>query len=135
MFSKLRDESGQWTLIGLLVAVAVGLVIMTVVLLPRLNPKNSEAVKEGLVNPKPGQTVVGASLDKARQTECNSNIRQIKTALEYYKAENGQYPASLQDLRMKISESFFTCPATKQPYQYDPNTGQVRCTTQGHEGF
>jgi len=134
MMSRLRNESGQWTLVGLMVAIAVGFVILFVVLLPRLTP-GERAVKEGLVKPKEGQTVIGASLDKAKETSCSSSLRQIRMAIDYYKAENGQPPATLQDLKMPTSGSFYTCPATGQPYRYDPNSGTVSCSTPGHGGF
>jgi hypothetical protein len=134
MLSRLRDESGQWTLIGTMVAIAVGFFILFVVLLPRLTP-GRQAEKEGLVKPKEGQTVIGASIDKAKQTACSSNLRQIRMAIDYYKAENGQPPPSLQALKLPTSGTFYTCPATGLPYHYDPNSGTVSCPTPGHQGF
>lgn len=137
MLSRLRDERGSWTLIGLLVAVAVGLAIFVFVLMPRVIPegKNSQAVKEGLVQPKEGQTVVGASMDKAKETDCSSRIRQIRMSIEQYKAENGNAPATLQDMKLPVAAYFYTCPANGQAYQYDGASGAVTCPTPGHNGF
>jgi type II secretory pathway pseudopilin PulG len=131
MFSRLRDESGNWTLIGLLVAVAIGTVLVVFVLLPMMSP-GSRAEKEGLIKPKAGQTVVGASMDKGKETECMSNLRQIRMSIDASRAAGEQLPASLQDLKLG---SAGTCPMNGQPYQYDPSTGQVRCATPGHENL
>jgi hypothetical protein len=141
MFSRLGDERGSWTLVGLLVAVAAGIVIMFVVLLPHINSgggtaTGARAQKEGLVKPggPSGQsrTLVGASLDKGKETACMSNLRGIRQMITYYKTSGDPLPATLQD--MKLGSAAF-CPVNHQLYQYDPNTGAVRCLTPGHEGL
>jgi hypothetical protein len=43
------------------------------------------------------------------------------------------YPASLNELGLPAS--MLVCPVSQQPYQYDPTTGQVRCTTPGHTRY
>lgn len=134
MFSHVRNERGNWTLIGLLVAVAVGLALVVFVFLPRMGTGN-QAVKEGLVQPKEGQTVVGASIDKAKETDCNARVRQLRMGIEQYKVSNENPPPTLQDMRLPVAADFYACPANGQPYQYDPASGVVRCTTPGHEGF
>lgn len=133
MFSMLRNERGNWSLIGLLVAVAIGMVVFYVVLMPKLNTTSERAQKEGLVTVKKDQTIYGASLDKAKETECSSNLGQIRTMVTSAKAENesGQPPKSLAE--MKGLQSIESCPVTKQPYSYNPTTGEVHCTTPGHE--
>jgi hypothetical protein len=132
MFSRLRNENGNFTLVGLLAAVAVIMVLVFVVLLPKLN-STDKAVKEGLVKPKDGQTIYGASLDKAKETECSSNLRQIRMQIsaEKTQSENGELPPTLD--AMKISKSIQSCPVSKQPYVYNPTAGTVQCPTPGHE--
>jgi len=135
VLSQLRNRRGSWTLIGLLAATAIVAVVMAVVVFGRLGPEGrtrQEAVNEGLVQPKEGQTVLGAAVDKSKQTACMTNLRQIRQMIEYQKAESGQPPATLQDLRLGSAGN---CPQTGQPYQYDPTTGSVRCATPGHEGL
>jgi hypothetical protein len=129
LLSLLRSNRGNWTLIGLLVAVAVGLIIMFTVLLPRIMP-GEQARQAGLVQPKPGQTVLGASLDKGKETQCMSNLRQIRMMLNAQSQSGEQLPATLQDMKLG---SAGVCPVSGQPYQYDATTGQVKCTTPGHE--
>jgi len=135
MLSRLRGERGSWTLVGLLVAAGALIAIMFVVLLPRISPEGKtrqEAEKQGLVQVKEGQTVLGASIDKGKETSCMSNLRNIRMLIESTKAAGDQLPATLQDMRLG---SGGVCPATGQPYQYDPTTGTVRCLTPGHQGL
>ena len=135
MFSVLRNERGSWTLIGLLVAAGVMMALFFVVLLPKISPEGrtrTQATKEGLVKPKEGQTILGASIDKGKETACMSNLRGIRQILEYTKASGDLLPASLRDMKLG---SAGLCPVSNQSYQYDPTTGQVRCATPGHEGL
>ena len=130
MLSRLRNERGNWTLISLLVAVAIIGVLFYVFLAPQLGSKNSRAVKEGLVQPKENQTIVGASLDKGRETQCMSNLRQIRMLVDSAKNSDEGLPASLEDMKLG---SISTCPVSGKPYQYDAATGTVKCTSPGHE--
>lgn len=135
MFSVLRNERGSWTLIGLLVSIAIIAVLFAVVIFPRISPEGrtkEQAAKEGLIKPKEGQTVLGASIDKGKETACMSNLRGIRQMIDYTKASEESLPASLRDMKLG---SAGLCPVTSQPYQYDPATGQARCTTPGHEGL
>lgn len=133
MFSELRNERGNWTLVGLMVAVAIGFVLMFFVFLPHVQQgTGGRAEKEGLINPKEGQTVVGASIDKGKETQCMSNLRQIRMMIESNKMSDEQLPATIQDMRLG---SAGMCPVTNQTYQYDPSGGVVKCSTPGHEGL
>ncbi|MBI2841803.1 MAG: hypothetical protein HYX78_00215 [Armatimonadetes bacterium] len=129
--SRLRDESGNWTLIGLLVALAAAGALFFVVIMPKMGT-GEQAQQEGLITPEEGQTVYGAAIDKGKETACSSNLRQIRMSIESYKTERGQPPALLQELKLG---SGGMCPASGQPYQYDARTGQVICSTQGHQGL
>ena len=55
---------------------------------------------------------------------------QIRAAIQMRTTTDETYPASLNELGLPAS--MLVCPVSQQPYQYDPTTGQVRCTTPGH---
>lgn len=134
MISFIKNERGSWTLVGLLVCVIIGLGLLSFLLLPRLFSAE-KAKEEGLVQPKEGQTVLGASIDKAKDTQCAGNLRQIRMMIDSYKSEYSKWPASLQDLRMQVAPDFFKCPLSGRDYQYDTETGRIVCPTPGHERF
>ena len=76
-------------------------------------------------------TVYGQSMDAAKAVECQSNIGQIRQAINMYVQSNGQNPASLQELN--LPQSMLVCPVSKKPINYDPQTGRVTCPT--HPNF
>lgn len=82
---------------------------------------------------EPAQSMPGRILQKAEGMGCQENLKQLRMLIENAKSESpdGKYPASLNEISGagKISR----CPVSHQEYQYDPNTGQVKCTFQGHE--
>src|SRR5579872_2154686 len=71
----------------------------------------------------------------AKLTVCNENLRQIRMAIDMTKNGDvdGKFPASLDEL--KFPRESLICPDGKEPYQYDPNTGQVHCVHPGHENY
>ena len=77
------------------------------------------------------ETVYGQSMDAAKAVECQSNIKQIRDAVNMYVQSNGQNPASLQELN--LPQSMLVCPVSKSPINYDPQTGRVSCPT--HPNF
>ena len=119
------------TLWGLL---AVCLVISALVAGCQANPADKNSVAGG-----PAAQFVHDSGQAAIQSEkrgtaidCMNNIAQLHTAIIMYKDDNNAFPAKLEDLpaAVKICE---TCPETHKPYNYDPTTGEVSCSTPGHE--
>ncbi len=83
-----------------------------------------------------GTTVPGLVKAQAEDTVCRSNLGQLRTALEIAKMSNeDQWPTTLSEAR--LSSDFYTCPMGKgkEPYSYNPATGQVRCIHPGHERF
>lgn len=147
MLSLLKNERGNWSLVGLLVALAVGFLIYFTVLMPKMD-SGKKAEQEGLIKPKGNQTVVGASMDKAKETSCSSNLRQVRMLVDQAYTQAGQYPSSLESLERSERDSpkemgtpkpvaeilaDISCPASGQPYNYDPSKGTVSCSTQGHE--
>lgn len=80
-----------------------------------------------------GQTLVGQAIYKARDEVCRSNINQVRQSLQIAWTTDEAYPATIQETR--LGEDFYKCPLGKEPYDYDPQTGQVRCKHPGHEKF
>jgi type II secretory pathway pseudopilin PulG len=136
----LRNEGGNWTLIGLLVALGVMGVMIYFVVIPFASPKRASQVQKDLkaagVSTGNAKTVYGAAMNAAKGTACKSQLAQIRTAIAQYRMEDGgnKNPSSLSVLKLG-SGTFTQCPESKQPYSYDPTTGTVKCTTPGHEAY
>ena len=75
-------------------------------------------------------------MERAHDVECSSNLSQLRSAIiiEQTNDENGKFPASLQQLK-GLPKNFILCPVGKEPFQYDPATGQVHCVHPGHEKY
>ncbi len=133
MLGSVKNERGNLSLVGLLAGVAIIGLLMYFVLLPKLNTSTNRAVKEGLVKPKDGQSVYSAAMDKGKETECMSNLREIRQMIHMEKDANpgGQLSGTLQE--MKAPNEMMSCPVSKQRYVYDPTAGTVRCVTEGHD--
>ncbi|MFN4032716.1 MAG: type II secretion system protein [Fimbriimonadales bacterium] len=76
---------------------------------------------------------VGEVRQAAESVECRNNLSQIRQAIQIRTTTEETYPASLQELG--LPGTMLRCPVSGQPYQYDPATGQVRCTTPGHMSY
>ncbi|MBN2621258.1 type II secretion system protein GspG [candidate division WOR-3 bacterium] len=74
---------------------------------------------------KDGQAIT-KPIEQASALQCRTQVRNLKTAIEMYCAENGQYPADLQELG-NVGEDMLYCPVTRSAYFYDPQTGRVWC--------
>ena len=79
---------------------------------------------------KQTKTTMGQALDKGHSVECMNNLNQLRQALQISYQENEKYPPTLDGLGVPGK-----CPVSGQPYSYDPQTGTVKCTTPGHEGW
>lgn len=69
------------------------------------------------------------AIEKAHSVECMNNLRQLRMLIQMEVVDSGGYPKTLKE------NALSRCPVSGKPYVYDPNTGQVRCTTPGHERF
>jgi len=65
--------------------------------------------------------------------ECRNNLNQIRTALQMRQGAEEGLPATLKELG--LPDNLLVCPVSGQPYQYDPNTGTVKCSTPGHMSY
>ncbi|MFN7172560.1 MAG: prepilin-type N-terminal cleavage/methylation domain-containing protein [Fimbriimonadaceae bacterium] len=72
--------------------------------------------------------------ESAIGVECQNNIRSVRQAIEMAKLndiDSFAPPQTLEETR--LGSNFYICPVGKQPYVYNPSTGQVSCTHPGHE--
>lgn len=85
-----------------------------------------------------GTTAGGKTIDSPMQRghapECANNLNQIRQAYTMaVMASEENKPRSLADLKTYgVSDAMTRCPVDNQPYQFDANTGQVRCPHPGH---
>lgn len=131
----LKNDRGNWTLIGLLAAAALVAVVVAFVFVKGGGPSTVKSESPLLDQSSTKQTVVGKSLETAKASECRQRLDQIRKGIETYKATNATEanPPSLKDIGLGVSSDFFTCPVSHQPYSYDPSTGRVVCQT--HPGY
>lgn len=123
--SLIGNERGAWGLIGLLIALAIGALIVALFLGPQLKSSMGGA-----------NTTPGKAIEKAHDVECQSNVMQIRSAITMYRTEHQAPPPSLADVRLNVSNPNFTkCPVGHEDYVYDPATGTIHCPHPGHENY
>lgn len=81
------------------------------------------------------QSIPGKAVRKAVSMECQENLRQLRMMIDSdrFETEDGGYPQTLES--MQGAASIDKCPVSGKPYDYNPETGQVHCTTPGHEKY
>ncbi|MGD9495283.1 MAG: type II secretion system protein [Armatimonadota bacterium] len=79
-----------------------------------------------------GTSIPARSIEKAKSVECAANLNQLRQLIQMHVIENGAYPS-----RFNPGEqgSIGRCPVSGQPYVYNAQTGEVHCTTPGHESL
>jgi type II secretory pathway pseudopilin PulG len=78
-----------------------------------------------------GKSTPAQAQDRARDVECQSNLNQVRMRIKMDTDTGEPPPPAIPADVASVSK----CPPTQQPYSYDPQTGQVHCTTPGHESF
>jgi len=79
------------------------------------------------------KSIPGQAMDKAKGVECQNMLSQVRASIRMEMDTNlseqppPQIPSDMA--------GYAKCPETGQPYTYDPRTGQVKCTTPGHEKY
>ena len=68
------------------------------------------------------------AIDRAKAVECAANLKSLRGEIEIFQIENGRYPE-----KFNPSGAVGTCPVSGKPYVYNPQTGEIHCTTPGHE--
>ncbi len=94
----------------------IALTSVLVLLLPLLT-----ACKDEPANPprEYGGALID-SYDDARDAAASANLDVLKSAIRQYRAANGGYPASLEELKGFIGTEF-----DEEKYEYDPGTGTL----------
>ncbi len=122
-------QRGQ-TLVATLIVIAIMGVLAVAMLRPwAVGGTQKPARADGLGNSMPGLVKL-----KTEDTVCQSNISQVRQMIQIAMGGDDTPPASLKDLR-GLPKEFLTCPIGKEPYQYDPATGTVKCVHPGHEKY
>jgi len=127
-----RSEAGFLVLIEILVAVVIIAMLASYFLTG--SPAGTSGGGSGVAAPITGEhtSIPGKAMDEAESAVCRNNLQQVRAAIATYQATNGGFPPDLQSLQVGVP---LTCPVGGEPYQYDPNTGQVNCTHHRHEGY
>jgi type II secretory pathway pseudopilin PulG len=126
-----RSIRGQTLVATLLVLVIIA--ILAVVMLRGSNTFGMGGKEEKGRPDGRGGTMPGLVKARAEDTVCQSNLQQIRMAIQMQRTTNDEPPARLEDT--KIGENFYKCPLGGERYQYDAATGKVFCPHLGHEKF
>lgn len=119
-----NNELGQ-TLIVLLIVV----VVISFLVIKFLMPTGEKGTT--------GKTLPTEAIEKAKDINCVNNLRTVRIAVESYKASEGSFPSSLNQLYPDFisREDLLKCPIGGEAYKYDSSTGEVKCIHSGHENF
>jgi hypothetical protein len=128
------SEAGFLVLIEILVAVVIIAMLASYYLTGSGTVAGRGGSGSGLSPNVEGEptSIPGKARDEAESVVCRNNLGQVRAAIANYQATNGTFPPDLPSLQVGVP---LTCPVGGEPYQYDPNTGQVNCTHRHHEGY
>ena len=118
-----------------LVATLVVIAIMAILAVALLRPWAVGGTAKPARADGKGNTVPGLVKLKADDTVCRSNLDQVRQFIQIARINaDDQPPQTLAEIH-GLPKEFLTCPLGKEPYQYDPATGTVRCVHPGHEKY
>ena len=85
-------------------------------------------------NAPPGKA--HSPMERVKDVVCMENLRSVRQCLEASRTADtdGKFPGALTEIR-ELSGELRACPEGKEPYQYDPVIGQVKCIHPGHEKY
>jgi len=82
---------------------------------------------------KPGEAKT--PMTAAHDSECLQNLGSVRQCIKAEEAtDDEKHPASLIAIKSLTGE-LRQCPVGKEPYAYNPATGEVHCTHPGHEKY
>ncbi len=113
-----------FALVELLIVIVI-IAILAAVMMPNYMGKAT------MVNGKKVSTPMSLTHD----TECISNVRSVRQSIEATMAgdPDGGKPKSL--IELKLPAEILKCAVGKEPYVYDPQTGNVHCPHPSHENY
>jgi len=127
----MKLQRGQ-TLVASLVVIAIIAILAAVV----MKGSGAFGAKSSPRADGRGTTVPGLVKAKAEDTVCRSNLGQLRMSLQISHDSGGSdeaWPQTLEETR--LGQAFYKCPMGKEPYVYNPQTGEVHCTHPGHEKY
>ncbi|MDQ2987122.1 MAG: hypothetical protein M3R13_10460 [Armatimonadota bacterium] len=81
-----------------------------------------------------GRTTIGRAANRAKDTVCQSNLRQVNMSVDVAKTA-GEAPTSLTELS-GLGPEFLRCTIEpREAYVYDGAGGRVTCPHPGHEKY
>lgn len=82
-----------------------------------------------------GKTLPGRVMAMAKDDVCMENLRQLRMSIGMIHDQDPDehWPANLEETR--LGSNFYHCDLGKEPYDYNPETGQVKCVHPGHEKY
>ncbi|HUS81530.1 MAG TPA: type II secretion system protein [Armatimonadota bacterium] len=83
-------------------------------------------------NGEGARTTPGQAIEAAKKAECANNLSQLRMLIQSEMTVESDYP---RKLNAENGGALTHCPVSGKPYQYDPRTGRVWCTTPGHENL
>lgn len=119
-----------------LVSTMAVLVIIAILMVAMMKGSNLFGAPQSPRADGRGTTVPGLVKAKAEDTVCRDYLRNLRMSLEIAKTSNDdQWPTTLEDTR--LGKTYYSCPMGKgkEPYTYDPATGEVHCIHPGHEKY
>ncbi len=116
------------TLVATLIVIVILAMLAVVLMNGSLGPGQSSR-KDGL-----GTTIPGAVKMAAKDDVCRSNLGQVRMGIQIARTNaDDTPPATLEET--KLGRDFYACPIGKEPFQYNAETGEVRCVHPGHEKY
>ncbi len=117
-------------MIATLITVVIILILMVVLMKGEgLGGDTVDMRKDGL-----GKTTMGSAILSAKDTVCQTNLGQVRQALEAARMSSTDGPPqSITDAGLPQTD--YVCPVGGEPYVYDPASGKVHCPHPGHEKF
>ena len=121
-----RETEGQ-TIVASLIVLAI-ICLLAVVALRGNFGEGKSPRKDGL-----GITAPGLVRAMAIDENCRSNLNQVRMAIGMKQTTDDAFPQTIEEAG--IGSGFYKCPLGKEPYQYNPSDGTVKCPHLGHEKF